>query len=80
MTDTDKTEAIRKEMIPQMPAELAGIVEAGGDVWTTEEMQRDFEPLGFMAPLMVCRRRSDGLRGSLKFTHWPRFYFDFQPE
>jgi len=43
-------------------------------------MQEEFEPLGFMAPLIVVRRRSDGIKGSLKFQHNPRLYFDWSPE
>lgn len=48
-----------------------------GPLWDTEEMQRDFEPIGFAAPFIVVRRRSDGQRGTLTFVHNPRVYFDF---
>ena len=37
-----------------------------------------FEAIGFLAPIIVVRRRSDGKKGSLEFQHWPRFYFNFQ--
>jgi hypothetical protein len=50
-----------------------------GQVWDTEELSRDFEVVGFMAPLVVVRRRADGLKGSLEFQHHPRFYFAWQP-
>jgi len=33
--------------------------------------------LGFMAPLVVVRRKADGVRGSLEFQHNPRFLFQF---
>lgn len=46
--------------------------------WTTDELTRDFEVLGFMAPFVVVRRRSDGKRGTLQFTHMPRLYFGWQ--
>jgi len=49
-------------------------------VWDTGELQDDFEVLGFMAPFVVARRRSDGVRGSLMFQNSPRFYHSFQPE
>jgi hypothetical protein len=39
-----------------------------------------FEVLGFMAPLVVVRRRSDGARGSLYFQHDPRFYYGFEAD
>lgn len=48
-----------------------------GPLWTTEEMTQEFEAIGFAAPFVVVRRRSDGLRGTLTFTHSPRVYFDF---
>jgi hypothetical protein len=48
--------------------------------WDTAELQRDFEVLGFSAPFVVVKRRSDGQRGVLEFKHSPRVYFDFQPE
>jgi len=51
-----------------------------GQVWTTDELQRDFEALGFMAPYVVVRRRRDGKQGSLEFQHSPRFYFNWQED
>lgn len=47
------------------------------ETWTTEELQRDFEVRGFAAPYVVVRRRSDGAKGLLEFTHNPRVYFNF---
>lgn len=44
-------------------------------VWTTEELTRDFEVLGFAAPFVVVQRRSDGKTGTLEFAHSPRVYF-----
>jgi hypothetical protein len=35
--------------------------------WTTEELTRDFEVLGFMAGYCVVKRKSDGVVGSLTF-------------
>ena len=32
-----------------------------------------------MAPVVVVRRRSDGVKGSVLFQHSPRFYFSFDP-
>lgn len=45
--------------------------------WDTTEMQRDYEPIGFSAPFIVVRRRSDGQLGTLEFGGSPREYFDF---
>jgi len=49
-------------------------------VWDTKELQEDFIVVGFGAPVVVVERRSDGVRGTLEFTHSPRFYFDFVSE
>lgn len=48
-----------------------------GQVWDSGQLAGDFEVLGFMAPYVVVRRRSDGCKGSLEFQHEPRFYFNF---
>ena len=47
-----------------------------GRVWDTAQLAEDFEVLGFMAPYIVVRRKSDGKKGSLEFQHNPRFYFN----
>ena len=44
---------------------------------TTDEMRELYEVISFMAPLVVVRRRSDGVIGTLMFTHMPRFYYGF---
>ena len=80
---SDPTEAIRRQMVAEINAARGSrqYLEAqNGQVWDTTELQRDFEALGFLAPLIVVRRRSDGVKGSLMFQHNPRFYFGFQPE
>ena len=48
-----------------------------GQVWDAGELGREFEVLGFLAPYVVVKRRSDGRNGSLEFEHRPRFYFNF---
>ena len=35
--------------------------------------------LGFMAPLVVVKRKSDSPKGSLYFQHSPRYYYGFEP-
>ena len=49
------------------------------NVWTSDQISQDFNIEGFMAPYVVGTRRADNVRGSLAFTHSPRFYFDFKP-
>jgi len=43
--------------------------------WDTTSLQEEFEVLGFRAPYVVVRRRSDDKVGSLQFVHHPRIYF-----
>ena len=40
----------------------------------------DFEVIGFAAPLVVVKRKSDGQKGSLFFQADPRFYFAFEAD
>lgn len=54
----------------EMPAETE-------QSWDTRQLQEDFEVLGFRAPYVIVRRKSDGARGSLQFNHSPRVYFGF---
>jgi hypothetical protein len=78
----DETEDIRKLMIAQInavPGSREYLEAQYGQVWDTSELSRDFEVVGFMAPIVVVRRRSDGQKGSLMFQHHPRFYFGFEP-
>ena len=80
---SDTTESIRREMVKEInhePGSREDLEQKHSQVWDTKEMQEEFEPLGFMAPLIVVRRRSDGTKGSLKFQHNPRLYFDWSPE
>jgi hypothetical protein len=79
---SDATEPYRRQRIVEINAE-PGRREAlegqHGQVWNTEELSEDFEVIGFMAPYVVVRRKSDGKKGSLEFQHQPRFYFGFKP-
>ena len=47
------------------------------DAWTTDELRRDFEVVGFLAPYVVVVRKADGVKGTLEFTHNPRVYFNW---
>ena len=79
---TDPTEDIRRKLLVEINAQPGSreYLEAKhGQVWDTQQLSDDFEVLGFMAPLVVVRRKSDGLKGSLMFQASPRFYFGFEP-
>ena len=77
----DPTEQLRRERMVEIAAD-AGSREAletrYGQVWDTSELRTDFEVIGFAAPLVVVRRKADGVKGSLEFQPSPRFYFNFE--
>lgn len=79
----DPTEEARRQRLAEINSEAGERAELEaryGQVWDTKELARDCIVIGFMAPLIVVQRKSDGVRGSLEFQHQPRFYFNFQPE
>jgi len=76
----DMTENVRREMtaIINSVAEDRLATEAKyGQCWNTEELQQDFDVLGFAAPFVIVRRKSDSVKGSMMFQHSPRLYFKF---
>jgi hypothetical protein len=79
----DPTESFRRTAVAainRVPGCREDLETKYGQVWSTGELTQDFEILGFMAPYVVVRRKSDKVRGTLTFQHGPRFYFDFQGE
>lgn len=72
---TDATEQIRMDMIAT--GQPHRDLQEAKETWNTQELQRDFEVIGFAAPFVVVKRKSDGVKGSLEFTHSPRVYFNF---
>jgi hypothetical protein len=86
MTQThDATEALRRRRLAEINrtvesddviAERQRLEARYGQLWDAAQLANDFDVLGFMAPYVVVRRRSDGRKGSLEFQHAPRFYFN----
>jgi hypothetical protein len=79
----DPTEAMRRNRLAEINGHPADRQElergtARFGTPTTDELTRDFQVVGFAAPLVVVRRRSDDALGSLEFQHDPRFYFNWQ--
>jgi hypothetical protein len=75
---TDETESIRREMLTT--GQPARDLETAEEKWTTDELREQFDVVGFLAPFVVVRRKTDGVKGSLEFTHNPRVYFNFVPD
>lgn len=74
----DPTETARRLLIEAGAPEAD--LEKAERRWTTAELTRDFEVIGFMAPFVVVKRKSDGAKGSLEFTHSPRVYFNWRAD
>jgi hypothetical protein len=78
----DPTEDIRRQRLVEInavPGSREALEARYGQVWTTRELAEEFEVIGFAAPLVVVRRKADGVKGSLEFQHNPRLYFNWQP-
>ena len=65
--------------INSVAADRETLEQRHGQVWDTAELTCDFDVVGFLAPFVVTRRRTDGTLGSLEFQAVPRFYFNFVP-
>ncbi len=80
MSETQEQENVRRALTQEINA-VEGTREylekQYGQVWDTNQLQEDFNVLGFSSPCVVVKRKSDGKKGSLFFQHDPRFYFDF---
>jgi hypothetical protein len=79
---TDPTEAARRQMHSEInvdPGWREALEAKYGQVWDTDQLQDDFTVIGFAAPLVVVRRKADGVKGSMMFQGSPRFYFKFEP-
>lgn len=87
----DPTEATRRVLVASINAEAAAIPEEGsrahweakhgvGNVWSTAELSAAFHVHSFRAPFVVVTRLRDGVSGTLRFAHSPRYYFDFQED
>lgn len=82
----DKTEGIRRARLAEINSSVESLDSSSerkrlesryGQVWDSTQLAMDFEVLGFMAPYVVVRHKSDRRKGSLEFQHHPRLYFNF---
>jgi hypothetical protein len=77
---TDPTESVRRARLAEINAassDRPSLEAAHGRVWDTPQLLEEFEVVGFQAPFVVVCRKADGVKGSLEFSHLPRFYFNF---
>lgn len=66
-----------KEAYPDVHQAIQDNME--GECWSTDEVQEEFEILGFMAPFVTAIKRSTGEKGVLTFVHNPRVYYGWRP-
>jgi len=77
----DPTETIRRNRIAEINVvhgSREDLENRYGQVWDTNQLSEEFQVIGFMAPLIVVQRKSNGVKGSLEFQHSPRLYFNWQ--
>jgi hypothetical protein len=83
MLSIDETAVIRQALVSVINDESRPreqLEEQHGQVWDTIEFTADFALEGFLNPMVVVRRRADGVVGSLFFQHSPRYYFKFKED
>jgi hypothetical protein len=73
----DPAAGVRQRLAATVAADLAADT---GPRWDTEQMTADFDVVGFLAPFVVVRRKSDQVLGTLMFTGTPRVYFGWQQD
>ena len=81
IAETAVTETLRRARLVELNSEAADrqtLEQRHGQVWDAQELRRDFIVVGYLAPLVVVRRKADGAVGSLEFQHHPRFYFNWK--
>lgn len=80
---SDSIETTRRALALRINSQATGrpaLQTRYGRVWDPSELPEDFIVLGFGAPFVVVRRKTDNQVGSLLFQHHPRYYFAFQED
>ena len=78
----DETETIRREMVAdnqRRPWTRPDLEAKHGQVWDTANCKNDFEVIGFAAPFVVVKRRSDGSKGQSHVPEQPPLLLQLQP-
>ena len=79
----DHTEAFRRQAAKKLN-DVEGsreyLEKQPGKIWSTTELAKEFEVIGFMAPFVVVKNLETGERGSLFFQDIPRYYFNFRSD
>lgn len=70
----------RRSQLKHLPPDRRFIEMLYGRVWDTEELEKEFTVLGFLAPYVVVVRKSDNVLGSLEYIDRPRLYFNWKED
>ena len=71
-TGNDMTGIIINHPINPAPADV--------DTWTTTELQEQFDVIGFAAGMVIAKRKSDNVTGTLEFDGSPRIYHSWRKD
>ena len=80
MDETELTRRVLVAAINSEPGEREALEAEHGQVWATDELTKEFNVIGFLAPFIIVERLSDGQKGTLMFQHYPRYYFDWKAD
>ena len=78
----DPTEEMRRTRLAEIEAEPGSreALEAiHGQVWDTKQLAQDFIVVGFLAPLVVVRRKADGSEGVAGVPEQAEILFQLPP-
>ena len=53
------------------------LIKGFGEVYATIELQEKFTVISFSSPYVTVERKEDNARGTMQFTHMPRYYYGF---
>ena len=53
------------------------LIKGFGEVYTTTELQEKFKVISYSSPYVTVERKEDNARGTMQFTHMPRYYYGF---
>ena len=78
METIDPTENVRRYMVNAINSSQKSKddwAKEYGKVWETKDLTSEFEVISFAAPYVVAKNKLTGKKGSLLFSHSPRYYF-----
>jgi len=69
----------RSAEINAQPKSRADLELIWGEIIDHKELRKRFNQFFFANPVLMCRRKSDGAKGTLLFQFSPRYYFRWLP-